>query len=443
MTSQQPLFDRSEFIRPETPADEGTPTGKPRLRCAVRDQVVMHSEALDDLIPAEHVARSIWAYVSQLDLAPLLTQIKAVEGHEGRSMTDPRILLTLWLYATVEGIGSARELARLCQSHATYKWIAGDVSLNYHTLADFRASHGAFLDTLLTRSVATLMHAEVVDLQRVAQDGMRVRANAGGNSFRRRPTLEHCLMEAREQVRQLKAELEADPAACRNRIHAARRRAAEERAARVTQALEELQKIAAKKPEKKREAACASTTDPESRFMKMADGGFRPAYNVQFATDTQTQVIVGVDITNVGSDKGEMRRMHEQIQRRYGRVPAEYLADGDFTVGADIEHLDAAGTTAYTPPRKSRDPNRPLDAPRAGDSEVLEAWRKRMATSEAQLIYRDRAASAECVNAHARNRGLRQFLVRGSIKVRAVALWHALAQNVMRTLRLYPIYLTN
>jgi len=438
MTSQQPLFDRSEFVPSEVPADEGMPIGKPRLRCASRDQVIMHCEALDDLIPAEHVARSIWAYVSQLDLSPLLTQIKAVEGHEGRSMTDPRILLALWLYAIVEGIGSARELARLCEVHAVYKWIAGGVSLNYHTLADFRALQGTLLDKLLTQSVATLMSAGVVELQRVAQDGMRVRANAGGNTFRRRPKLENCLAEAQEQVQRLKAEMDGDPAACRKRVQAARQRAAEERAAKVAQALEELEKIEAKKPAAKRDSARASTTDPEARFMKMADGGFRPAFNVQYATDTKTQLVVGVDLTNVGSDKGEMGRMHEQIQKRYGCVPDEYLADGDFTVGADIETLDAAGTTVYTPTRKSKNPKQPPEAPRLGESDVLTAWRQRMATPEAQLIYRDRAASAECVNAHARNRGLRQFPVRGSTKARAVALLYALAHNVMRTIRLCP-----
>jgi transposase len=438
MSSQQPLFNRVEYVPSSEAVEESKPVGKPRLRVAVRDQVIMHCETLDELIPAEHVARSIWAYVSLMDLSPLLEQVKAVEGHEGRSMTDPRILLTLWLYATVEGIGSARELARLCEVHAVYKWIAGGVSLNYHTLADFRANQGEVLDKLLTQSVASLMYAGVVDLKRVAQDGMRVRANAGGKTFRRRSTLENCLSEAQDQVRQLKAELDADPAGCRKRVQAARLRAAEEREARVTQALEELQKIEAKKPAKDRESARASTTDPEARFMKMADGGFRPALNVQYASDTKAQVIGGVEITNVGSDKGELVPMHEQIRERYGCVPEEQLADGDFAVGTDIESLAAAGTVVYTPPRKSRDPQRPADIPRPGESDVLTAWRLRMQTDEAQRIYRERASTAECVNAQARNRGLRQFPVRGLIKARAVALWYALAHNVMRTFQLCP-----
>lgn len=159
MTSLQPLFERSEFVPAEGSAEDDPPAGRPRLRLAVRDQVVMRCAALDELLPAEHAARSLWAYVSRLDLSPLLAHVKAVEGHTGRPPTDPRILLTLWLYATVEGIGSARELARWCETDAADQWIAGGVSLNHHTLADFRACQGPLLDRLLTQSVASLMAA--------------------------------------------------------------------------------------------------------------------------------------------------------------------------------------------------------------------------------------------------------------------------------------------
>jgi transposase len=437
MTSQQPLFDRGEFVSSEAPAEDDLPAGQPRLRCAVRDQVLMHCASLDALVPAEHVARSIWAYVSRLDLSPLLGEIKAVEGHEGRAMTDPRILLALWLYATVEGIGSARELARRCETDVAYQWIAGGVTLNYHTLADFRALQGPLLDRLLTESVASLMAADVVELKRVAQDGMRVRASAGGKTFRRRAKLAECLARAREQVERLKAERDDDPGAEQRRLRAARERAAEERESRVVQALEALEQIEAKKSAAKRESARASTTDADARFMKMADGGFRPAFNVQYATDTKTQVIVGVEVTNVGSDKGEMGRMHEQLRERYGRVPDEYLADGDFATKSDVEQLAAAGTTAYTPPRQTKN-GPPPEAPRPDESDVLAAWRARMATEAGKAIYRERAATAECVNAQARNRGLRQIPLRGLIKARAVATWYALAHNVMRIFRLCP-----
>jgi transposase len=395
-----PLFDKSEFV-PESAVAEPAKKGEPRLRLAVRDQIVMHWEAVDDLIPEDHRARMVWAYVEGLDLSPLLEKFEAVEGAVGRAGTDPRILLTLWLYATIEGIGNARELDQLCELHAAYKWICGGVSLNYHTLSDFRVQHEA-------------------------------------SSFRRRPTLERLLEEARQQVEALKAELDGDRAAAHQRQKAARQRAAEERAKRVEEALEELAKIEAKKPAGKVQEARASTTDPKARRMKMACGGFRPAYNLQLVTDTATQIVVGVDLINVGSDKGQMRPMHKQLQKRYGRTPQEYLADGDFMVVEDIEHLEKQGTTVYTPPRKRPGSQEDPPAPVRGESAVLEEWRQRMADPIGKLIYRQRAASIECVNAQARNHGLQNFLVRGPAKAKVIGLWHALAHNLMRIFRLSP-----
>jgi len=436
-----PLFDKSEFV-PEPAAAEPTTKGVPRLRRAVRDQVVVHWEAVDNLIPEDHRARMVWAYVEGLDLSPLLEKFEAVEGAVGRAGTDPRILLALWLYATIEGVGSARELDRLCELHAAYRWICGGVSLNYHTLADFRVQHEAFLDGLLTRSVAALLKSGVVELKRVAQDGLRVRASAGSSSFRRRPKLEQFLEEARQQVEALKAELDGDRAAGSQRQKAARKRAAEERAQRVEAALEELAKIEAKKSAAKVQEARASTTDSEARRMKMPCGGFRPAYNLQLATDTATQIVVGVDLINVGSDKGQLRPMHEQLQKRYGRTPQEYLADGDFTANEDIEHLEKQGTTVYTPPRNRPGSQDHPPAPLRGESVVLQKWRQRMGGPIGKLIYRERAASIECVNAQARNRGLRHFRVRGPIKAKLIGLWHALAHNLMRIFRLTPSFST-
>jgi len=436
-----PLFDKSEFV-PEPAVAEPAKKGEPRLRLAVRDQIVMHWEAVDDLISEDHRARMVWAYVEGLDLSPLLEKFAAVEGAVGRAGTDPRILLALWLYATIEGIGNARELDRLCELHAAYKWICGGVSLNYHTLSDFRVQHGAFLDELLTRSVAALLKSGVVELKRVAQDGLRVRASAGSSSFRRRPTLERLLEEARQQVEALKAELDGDRAAAHQRQKAARQRAAEERAKRVEEALEELAKIEAKKPAGKVQEARASTTDPQARRMKMACGGFRPAYNLQLVTDTATQIVVGVDLINVGSDKGQMRPMHEQLQKRYGRTPQEYLADGDFMVVEDIEHLEKQGTTVYTPPRKRSGSKEDPPAPVRGESAVLQKWRQRMVDPIGKLIYRQRAASIECVNAQARNHGLQHFPVRGPAKAKVTGIWHALAHNLMRIFRLSPNFAT-
>jgi transposase len=438
------LFDKSEFLRSCDATPEETPGGgQARMQFPQRHQEAFHFGTVDDLLPEEHPARDIWAYTEKIDLSPLVAKIKAVEGNVGRPPVHPQILLAIWLYATVEGIGSARYLAKLCETHAAFLWICGGVSVNHHLLSDFRRNHEAFLDELLTYSVAVLMQQGVVDLNRVAQDGVRVRASAGKSSFHRQPTLEHSLQEAREQVERLKQEMQEEPQAGRTRSQAAQQRAARERVERLQAALGELEKIKAKKSAPKQPESRASSTDPEARVMKFSDGGFRPGFNVQFATDTKTQVVIGVDVINVGSDKGQLKPMHQQIEKRYGVTPEEYLADGDFMSSDDIDHLEAQGTKVYVPVKKPQNPDRPVDAPVDGDTQLVAGWRKRMTTDEAKTIYKDRASSIECVNAHARNRGLQQFRVRGIPKARSFALIHAIVQNIACTKRLLPNYFWN
>jgi transposase len=408
------------------------------VRHALRNQVEFQECSLDELLSEEHEARIVWAYVSSLDLSGLYEPIQAVEDGPGHAPADPRILLALWLYATLRGVGSARELNRLCPQHAAYRWICGGVSMNYHTLSDFRTQHVELLDRLLTESVASLMAQGLVTLDRVAQDGMKVRASAGAASFRRQPTLEEALLEAEEQLRQLKRDLDADPAASKTRSQAARQRAAEERAARIRAALEQLPKIAEGKKAKDRDKARASTTDADSRVMKMGDGGFRPAFNVQFATATDSQVITGADVTNSGSDQGQLAPMVEQHHERYDEKPKEALVDGGFAKKADIDQVSPpqGGTLVYAPVMESKDPHRDSHTPRDDDSPAVAEWRTRMATEEAKAIYRQRAATAECVNALARNRGFQRFHVRGLRKVKAVVLLYALAHNLIRAVAL-------
>jgi len=432
------LFDRGRQVEAQSAEVLPPRIGPKRLRYAARNQVEFQECALDDLLPEDHEARIVWAYVCSLDLSEVSEPIQAVEGGPGQAPADPRILLALWLYATLRGVGSARELNRLCQQHVAYRWLCGGVSMNYHTLSDFRTQHVELLDRLLTESVASLMVEGLVTLDRVAQDGMKVRASAGAASFRRQPTLEEALAEAEEQLLRLKQELDADPAASKTRQQAARQRAAEERAQRIRAALEQLPKIAEGKKAKDRDKARASTTDAEARVMKMGDGGFRPAFNVQLATATDSQVITGVSVTNVGSDQGQLAPMVEQHQQRYEEKPREALVDGGFVKKADIDELSPpqGGTTVYAPVMESKDPHRDPHTPRDDDSPAVAEWRQRMGTAEAKAIYRERAATAECVNALARNRGLQRFLVRGLRKVTAVALWYALAHNLMRAVAL-------
>jgi transposase len=432
---QQLLFSLPQGGPMPEPEAAAEAVGTPRFKPPDRSQIEFRACCWNDLLPEDHQARIVWRYVDGLDLSPLYQKIKAVVGHPGQPPIDPRILMALWLYATLRGIGSARELDRRCQSDLPFQWICGGVSVNYHTLADFRTAHVKFLDDVLTQSVASLMEQDLVTLDRVAQDGMKVRASAGAASFRRRPTLEECLAEAQQQVEALKAELQADPNAPNRRQQAARERAARERAERLQKALDQLPMVEAKKKgEEEKAKARISTTDAEARVMKMADGGYRPAYNVQFATHTGTQIITGMDVTNSGGDQGQMAPMVEQHEDRYGCTPDEMLVDGGFVKKDDITQVSEpqGSTTVYAPVQVSKSEARDPHTPRADDSPAVAEWRQRMATDEAKGIYKERASTAECVNAQARNRGLYQVRVRGGPKVRAVVWWYVLAHNLRR-----------
>jgi transposase len=439
--SQRLLFEppRRETSPPSEHASPAAESGTPRFKAPQREQVEFRAHCWNDLLPCDHQARIVWDFVAGLNLSALYDRIKAVQGRPGQPPIDPRILMSLWLYATLRGIGSARELERRCDNELAFGWICGGVSVNYHTLADFRTDHVELLDKLLTESVASLMSQGLVTLDRVAQDGMKTRASAGAASFRKGPKLEQCLQQAEAQVEALKAELQADPAAASRRHQAAQQRAAQDRLERVRKALEQLPKVQQqKKGADEKAAARVSTTDPEARVMKMPDGGYRPAYNVQLATDTQTQIITGVDVTNSGGDQGKMAPMVDQLQERYGKTPDEMLVDGGFTKKEDITKVSSPqGTTVvFAPVQVSKDPERDAHTPRPDDSPAVAEWRQRMATPEAKEIYKERASTAECVNAIARNRGLYQFRVRGRPKVRAVVLWYVLAHNLMRMVAL-------
>ena len=459
-------------LRSAAAPKSSTAKGAPRVQSAVRNQVELRACDLDSSLPAEHQARAVWAFVQSLDLQALYAQIRAVEGSVGRAPIDPAILMSLWLYATLDGVGSARELDRLCESDDAYRWLCGGVGVNHHTLGDFRVEHAQWLDGQLTRNVAALLSQGLVSMNRVAHDGMRVRAHAGAASFRRRESLQQLMQDAQAQVQALKREVADDPGAGTRRVRAARQRAASEREQRIDlalKAMDEMDKGLAGKGKKslaavaqeelageqavqeqpkasrqddkpmkskKPKAPRVSTTDCQARVMKMADGGFRPAFNAQLAVDTATMIITGVALINSGSDMNQMLPMHEQHQDRYGRVPDEWLADGGFAKHGHIEQLEARGTRVFAPVLAPKDKQRDRYAPLPGDSPALSQWRERMGTEDAKLIYKERAASIECTNAHLRNRGLQRLNVRSLIKARAVLLWHALAHNLKRMMAL-------
>jgi len=419
-------------------APSSAPRCAPRFKIANRSQTEWRFFSLEEFVAADDPVRAVWAFVETQDLSRLYDSILAVEGGPGRDPIDPKILFALWLYATIEGVGSARRLDRLCEKHLHFMWLCGGVPVNYHTLSDFRTEHVDLLDELLTQGVAAMMQVGLVELKRVAQDGMRVRASAGSSSFGRERKLQECLEEAEVQLAALKQEEAADGGAENRREAAAKKNAAEQRAERIRRAIVEREKVAAKMEERKKESgtkARASMTDPEARVMKMGDGGFRPAHNVQFATTTDSLVIVGVDVVNAGTDGSQMGPMVDQLQKRYQQQPEEYLADGGFVKLSEITRLGAAGITLYLPVMEQAQKRaKGIDpfAPMKGDTPQIAAWRQRMGTPAAKEIYPQRASSAELANAGCRNRGLVQFLVRGLEKVKAVALWHALAHNFQR-----------
>src|SRR5216683_2174758 len=396
MTQPTLFADDVPVPQPSAPPVNPAPVGSPRLRPIERQQVEMRSASLDQLLTPDHSARVVWAFVANSDITPLLKSIKAVAGHVGRDANDPRVLLALWLFATLDGVGSARELDRLCREHMAYQWLCGGMSVNYHSLADFRAQQVDYLDQLLTDGVATL-----------------------------------------------RKQLDEDDGAATRRQQAARARAAQERLERVQQALAQRQKLLELREQQKAEKGAkfepaklrASTTDPEARAMKMPDGGTRPAYNFEFATTTGSGIVVGVDVTNSGSDCGQLGPMLEQLQERYEELPEAMLVDGGFTTHADIETAHTAGVDVYGPIKEGKKQlaegkNPYARKPRDGDG--VAAWRERMGTDAAKVLYRLRASTAEWTNAQARNRGLYQVRVRGQRKVLAVALLYALAHNLAR-----------
>jgi transposase len=438
-SGQGTLFAVPSSTKPSVAPPPLDPKQGARLREAQRSQMTWGRVDLDAQLPEDHPVRGIWAVIERLDLSRLYGQIEARDEVAGAPAIDPKILLALWVYATSEGEGSAREIWRLTELHAAYRWICGGVEVGYHTLSDFRSERGDVLDELITQVLALLMKQHLVDLSRIAQDGSRVRASAGAASFRREPTLQALMQQARAHLEAVTREA-ADPAISARRA-AARKRGAQQRIERLEAALQQVPEVAATKKRSGAKDATVrvSTTDPDARVMKMGDGGFRPAMNVQFGTTTdQARVIVGVDVINRGSDAGQSTPMIEQIEQRTGVRPAEVLIDGGYAQHEAIDQAVDKQVTPYAPvpkPRKgdTRDPH----VPRDGDSPAVAAWRQRMGTDEAKEIYKQRAATAETVNADAKeHRGLDSLNVRGLKKVLGAACLFALTYDILRLITL-------
>lgn len=395
--------------------------------------------ALNDCVPADHRVRLVWQFVESLDLSEIYSSIKAVKGHVGRDPIDPRILFCLWLFATIEGITSARRLDDLTTRDVAYMWICGGVTVNYHRLSDFRVEHGELLERILKNSIAVPHAQGLVTMETLAQDGMRVRASAGTGSFRRKESLDEALEIAQAHLEKLRKQQAENPEEGTARERAARDRAARERVERIEAAREQMKGLEARRERresgKPTSAPRASTTDPDALRMKMGDGGTRPAFNTQFVSDGDSQMIVSVEVTNQGSDSGLMGPAYDAVTEEYELTPANYMVDGGFGKKEDVTHLEQQGTKVFAPlyaEKKQLEEGKDPYAARKGETPEMTAHRERMGTEEGKAMYRRRPAIAEFPNADCRNRGLTQFRVRGLVKAKAQALWHALTFNFMR-----------
>ena len=409
-----------------------------------RSQVEMQILALDQMVPQDHRCRIAWRFVQGFDLEPFYADIKTTTDNVGRPPIAPEILVALWLLATLDSIAFARELDRRCKSDMPYLWICGGVSVNYHTLSDFRVQHGEKVRQLLTNCVTSLMQQNLVTLDEVGIDGMRVRASAGSSSFRRQPTLQKLHEQAAKHVDELERQRadESEQSKVDARRQAAQSRAAREREERIKRALE-TNEVLAERREKRNKGdgvkTRTSTTDPQARRMKMANGGFNPAYNVQFATDGDARVIAAVDVNSEGTDGQQLAPMLEQINHHYGKHPKDTLVDSAYATRDSVESAESGGTKVVsTVPYSDRliasgkDPHQRQN----NDSDHFANFRTRMAEPEYQELYKKRPSIAEFPNAVCRNHNLKQFPVRGRTKVLAVTLWHALAFNFQRMIHL-------
>jgi transposase len=416
--------------------DQAAGGGSFRLRRPDRLQVALEPCCLDEALGQDHPARLVWGLVERLDLSVFMEAVAAREGVPGRDATDPALLVGLWLYATIDNVGSARRLARLCGEHDAYRWLCGRVSVNHHMLSDFRVGHGAALDGLLTQLIAALRAQGVIDGERISQDSLRVRAAAGRSSYRRRATLEKLRDQAKEDVRRLKEQVQdPDDPTTDKRKQAARERAARERQERAEEALrllpelEEVKTHHTGKPSKGREAR-VSTTDPEARRMKRGDGSIGPAYNLQFAVDARSRVVVGVSVHTGGDDQSQSTPMRERVEARTNTAVKEHLYDGGYVDKEEIQKAADAGVKVYAPLPKGKD-GEPCTHARK-DTAGVAAWRTRMMTEEAKEVYKLRASTSETVNADvSMNRTLGRLNVRGPGKVLCVALWATLAHHVV------------
>lgn len=473
--------------------------GKPRLKPIVREQLLMRTIDVERLVGEDHPVRGIWAMVCRLDLGRFEESIRAVEGKAGQRTWDPRLLISLWIYAYSEAVNSARELSRMIENDPGCQWLTAMETIDYHTLSDFRVEHQKGLDEIFEQVLGVLSAEGLIEMKRVMHDGTKIRANASSHRFQKKQRIQEHLELARQQVKEM-----GDPRAeeLSQRVAKARARAKKEKHDRLQAALQELEKLQETKQEPR-----VSPSDPEARVMKQADGGFAPSYNVQITTDAKAGIIVGVSATQAVNDGDELVGAIKRFHDRFSKHPEQIVVDGAYTNRANIESMHAlkvdliAGvpaklktpignpvpmlaaefqaqqfeyneaTDCYTCPvgktlrmwkKKTRRGSikynyraeaaecqrcvfKPLCCPksktgrwivRTEHSNVVKSFLRKMETEEAKQIYRTRSQVAEFPNCWIKAKiGLRQFRLRGIRKVQVESVWVSLTYNIQQWLR--------
>src|SRR5216683_2594527 len=483
-------------------SEENISSKQPLIRYVNRQQMSWRAIDVERLIGEEHPARAIWTLIGRMDLSHFYQGIESSAEEGGRPAFDPQLLISLWVYAYSQGIGSAREVARRCEFDPAFQWLTGLDEVNYHTLADFRVEKKNELDELFTQVLAALSKEGLITLEQVMQDGTKIRAAASVRSYRAEETIQEHWERARRRVQEMgdPRDEESNP-----RVKQARLRAQREQQERLDQAMEELEKLhklkAARSPNKR-----VSISDPQARVMHQSDGGLALSYNAQLSTDAAHGLVVGVSVTQAENDWNQLLPALEQIHQRLKQTPKQTVADAGYTTRAVIEEMaerkmdflgsmpreDAcSGRTTpnrlppsafvyqpetdrylcpgekflryegrlkkelglisyrYQARREDCEPcaHKPACCPenlkrgrgllRIEESAAVQAFRQKMKSEEAQASYRRRGRVAEFCNAWIKSKlGLRQFHVRGLLKVQTEMLWACLTYNLQHWIRL-------
>jgi transposase len=489
-------------------SEENITNKQPLIRYVNRQQMSWRAVDVENLISEDHPARAIWTLVGRLDLSPFYRAIDSSVEEGGRPAFDPQLLISLWVYAYSQGIGSAREVARRCEYDPAFQWLTGLTEVNYHTVADFRVEKQQELDELFTQVLAALSKEGLITLEQVMQDGTKIKALASSRSYRQEGTIREHLEHARQRVAEMgdPRNDESSPKAKR-----AQTRARRQQQERLESALEELQKLQARKAgEKAKRETRVSTSDPQARVMKQSDEGFALSYNAQISADAAHGLIVGVAVTDAANDCAQLLPAVDRLEQRLNKRPQQMVADRGYTTRENIEkmarrEIDFLGAMRYVPrganlpnqlppsaflyqPEKDRCvcpegkiltrqrqhkrgpgmiyhifearfedcqtcTRKPECCPgnkthgrsvaQLEESPVVIAFRKKMASEEAQQRYRRRGRIVEFCHAWIKSKlGLRQFHVRGLAKAQMEMLWACLTYNLQHWIRLSKVHAT-